>query len=63
MIVVDRLAVLARRHDRRLVQELGELRAREAARSRGDGVEIHCICERLCGAVHGEDRSTTVLGR
>ena len=50
------LEVVARREQRRLVHEVGEVGAGEAGRAAGDDVEVDAGRERLLLAVHREDR-------
>ena len=52
----DELQVVARREQRGLVDEVGEIGARETGRAAGDDVEIDTVRERLAARVDREDR-------
>src|SRR5947208_14517255 len=55
LVLLDRLLATARREQRRLVDEVREVGAREARRSGGERVEIDLRRERLALRVHLED--------
>ena len=53
--LADRLPSVARCEERRLVDEVGQVGAREAGRPGGEGVEVDGVVDRLALRVHLED--------
>src|SRR5881409_85082 len=58
--LTDRLLVAARGEDRRLVDDVGEVRAGEAGRDLRDAEQLHVLVERLAANMHVEDRATAL---
>ena len=56
--LLDRRALVARSHDGRLIEQVRELRTREAVCLARDQVQIHVGAERLVARVNVEDRAT-----
>ena len=55
LVLLDHLLAVARREQRCLVDEVGEVGAREAGRAGGERVEVDVARERLAARVHLED--------
>ena len=51
----DSLLAAPRSEDRRLVEQVGQLRAGEAGRLLGDRAQVDFFCERLAAHMHGQD--------